>query len=83
MIKLKDMLVEDNQKIKNLKNQIKQNEVEMRMGIVAMAEEISKNPSGPYDNRAGKRLADKLIKAYEKNVGQFMKYMMTLTKGIK
>ena len=80
MIKLKSILftedVKDVLKAKKIKRQIQNDESRLRLHMYELADRMSAD----LQNR---KLADKLINSYQKNVTKFMRDMISSVKKVK
>ena len=78
MLKLQNLLenVEDVAKAKRIKRQVQGAESRMRLHMYELADRMSADVSN-------RKLADQLIKSYQKNVTKFMREMMALVKRMK
>ena len=80
MLKLKNLLftenIKDIAKAKKIKKRIQKNESRLRLNKYELADRMSAD----IPNR---KLADQLIKSYQKNVTTFMREMISLVKRMK
>mgnify|MGYP001337132651 CR=1 FL=1 len=78
MLKLQNLLenVKDVAKAKRIKRQVQGAESRMRLHMYELADRMSADVSN-------RKLADQLIKSYQKNVTKFMREMMALVKRMK
>jgi len=80
MLKLKNLLftenIKDIAKAKKIKKRIQKNESRLRLNMYELADRMSAD----IPNR---KLADQLIKSYQKNVTTFMREMISLVKRMK
>ena len=78
MLKLQNLLedVKDVAKAKRIKREVQGAESRMRLHMYELADRMSAD----IPNR---KLADQLIKSYQKNVTKFMREMMALVKRMK
>ena len=80
MLKLKNLLftenIKDIAKAKKIKKRIQKNESRLRLNMYELADRMSAD----IPNR---KLADQLIKSYQKNVTTFMREMISLVKKVK
>jgi len=80
MLKLKNLLftenIKDIAKAKKIKKRVQKSESRLRLNMYELADRMSAD----IPNR---KLADDLIKSYQKNVTTFMRDMMSLVKRMK
>ena len=80
MLKLKNLLftenIKDIAKAKKIKKRVQKNESRLRLNMYELADRMSADIPN-------KKLADQLIKSYQKNVTTFMRDMMSLVKRMK
>jgi|TARA_Y100000310_G_scaffold101593_1_gene99710 hypothetical protein len=80
MLKLKNLLftedIKDIAKAKKIKRQIQGAESRMRLHMYELADRMSADIPNS-------KLADQLIKSYQKNVTKFMREMISLVKRMK
>ena len=80
MLKLKNLLFTENlkdiAKAKKIKKRVQKSESRLRLNMYELADRMSAD----VPNR---KLADQLIKSYQKNVTTFMRDMMSLVKRMK
>ncbi len=80
MLKLKNLLftenVKDIAKAKKIKKRVQKSESRLRLNMYELADRMSADIPN-------KKLADQLIKSYQKNVTTFMRDMMSLVKRMK
>ena len=80
MLKLKNLLftenIKDIAKAKKIKKRIQKNESRLRLNMYELADRMSAD----IPNR---KLADQLIKSYQKNVTKFMREMLSFVKKMK
>ena len=80
MLKLKNLLftenIKDIAKAKKIKKRIQKSESRLRLNMYELADRMSADIPN-------KKLADQLIKSYQKNVTTFMRDMMSLVKRMK
>ena len=80
MLKLKNLLFTENlkdiAKAKKIKKRVQKSESRLRLNMYELADRMSAD----IPNR---KLADDLIKSYQKNVTTFMRDMMSLVKRMK
>ena len=80
MLKLKNLLftenIKDIAKAKKIKKRVQKSESRLRLNMYELADRMSAD----IPNR---KLADQLIKSYQKNVTKFMRDMLSLVKKMK
>ena len=80
MLKLKNLLftenIKDIAKAKKIKKRVQKSESRLRLNMYELADRMSAD----IPNR---KLADDLIKSYQKNVTKFMREMISLVKKVK
>ena len=80
MLKLKNLLFTENlkdiAKAKKIKKRVQKSESRLRLNMYELADRMSAD----IPNR---KLADQLIKSYQKNVTKFMRDMLSLVKKMK
>ena len=80
MLKLKNLLFTENlkdiAKAKKIKKRVQKSESRLRLNMYELADRMSADIPN-------KKLADQLIKSYQKNVTTFMRDMMSLVKRMK
>jgi len=80
MLKLKNLLftenIKDIAKAKKIKKRVQKSESRLRLNMYELADRMSADIPN-------KKLADQLIKSYQKNVTTFMRDMMSLVKRMK